>query len=79
MTPDGLDAQLEALARDVDRYARGAPDRPTGDFALWFWERAEKIKGAAGPNLIDLATDRVLDIADGALDAGLFGTDDRAA
>src|SRR5690606_1346023 len=77
MTPDGLDAQLEAFALDVARYARGAPDRPAGHFALWFWERAEEIKGAAGPDLVGLATERIIDMADGALDAGLFGTDDR--
>ena len=47
--------------------------RPAGHLA----ERAEEIKGAAGADLVDLANDRIIDLADGALDAGLFGIDDR--
>lgn len=76
MTPDGLEALLEAFARDVARYERGVPDRPEGHFALWFWERAEEIKAAAGPELLEVARERIHDIADGALDAGLFGRED---
>ncbi|WP_298580628.1 hypothetical protein [uncultured Luteimonas sp.] len=74
MTPDQLEERLQLLAREVGEFSNARSGRTPREFATWFWHRAEDIKAEAGPELAADAQQRIADIADSALDAGLFGT-----
>jgi len=75
MTPDQLEERLQMLAREVGEFSNARGGRTPREFATWFWDRAEDIKAEAGADLAELAQERIVDIADSALDAGLFGRD----
>src|SRR5690606_29369749 len=68
-----LEDRLQNLAMEVGRYSRGDGPGDPDAFADWFWARADAILGEVGPGLREFADERIYDLADGALDAGLFG------
>jgi len=63
------------LAREVGEFSNARGGRTPREFATWFWRRAEDIKAEAGADRADEAQERLADIADSAMDAGLFGRD----
>lgn len=73
MTPEQLEERLQMLAREVGEWSSARGGRTPREFGTWFWHRADGIKAEAGVELADLAIERIHDIADSALDAGLFG------
>ncbi|WP_202844816.1 hypothetical protein [Luteimonas saliphila] len=75
MTPDEVEAALQRLAIDVAIWSNERAGRTPADFIAWFWERADEIKAQAPVELRELATVRIDDIVDGALDAALFGSE----
>lgn len=75
MTPDELEAALQRLATDVAIWLNERGGRTPREFTTWFWERADDLKSQIPPDLAEVGSERINDIVDGALDAGLFGSE----
>jgi hypothetical protein len=75
MTPDALEARLQAFAREIGEWSNARAGRTPAEFTAWFWVEVDEIAIEAGPRLETLVQERIRDLADTALDAGLFGQD----
>ncbi|MDH5832186.1 hypothetical protein QFW80_16835 [Luteimonas sp. M1R5S18] len=75
MTPDALEARLRAFAREIGEWSNARAGRTPAEFTAWFWVEADEILIEAGARHEATAQERIRDLADTALDAGLFGRD----
>jgi hypothetical protein len=70
-----LQDRIHEFALAIGQFSANRSGRTPAEFTSWFWATAEAIAAEAGPELEECVRQRISDLADGALDAGLFGRD----